>query len=43
MAHLARSTTGVSLKEVANFCGRADNSMSQAATRFEGQMHNSEQ
>ena len=43
MAHLARSTTSVSLKDVANFCGRADNSMSQAATRFEDQIQNSEQ
>jgi putative transposase len=42
IAYLARSATRVSLKEVAVFCGRADNSLSQAATRFEGQMHISE-
>ncbi len=30
MAHLARSIGGVSLKEVAEVCGRAENSMSQA-------------
>jgi putative transposase len=38
IAHLARSVVGVTLKEVADICGRADNSMSQAATSLEAQM-----
>lgn len=43
IAHLARSLGGVSLKEVADVCGRADNSMSQAATSLEIRMRKSEQ
>lgn len=42
LAHLARSTQGVSLKEVAGVCGRADNSMSQIAASLEARMLKSE-
>ena len=42
-AYLARSTQGISLKQVADICGRADNSMSQVATNLEAQMSKSEQ
>ena len=42
-AYLARSIQGVSLKQVADLCGRADNSMSQVATSLEAQMSKSEQ
>lgn len=41
-AHLVREFGGISLKEVAEFCGRADNSMSQAATRLQAQLKKSE-
>jgi putative transposase len=41
-AHLARSIQGVSLKEVADVCCRAANSMSQVATSLEAQMLKSE-
>lgn len=41
-AYLARSTQGVSLKEVAALCKRADNSMSQVATSLGAQMLKSE-
>jgi len=37
-AYLARDIKGVSLRELADFCGRADNSMSQAALRLEARM-----
>jgi chromosomal replication initiation ATPase DnaA len=40
-AYLARSIQGVTLNQV--ICGRADNSMSQAATSLEVQMSKSEQ
>ena len=39
---LARSFGGVTLKEVTDFCNRAANSMSQAATHFEAQLRESE-
>jgi len=42
-AYLARRIQGVSLKQVADIFGRADNSMSQAATSLEAQMSKSEQ
>lgn len=42
-AYLARNIQGISLKEVADICGHADNSMSQVATCLEAQMSKSEQ
>lgn len=42
-AYLARSIQGVSLKQVAVICDRADNSMSQVARSLEVQMSKSEQ
>jgi putative transposase len=41
-ALLARDTVGVSLRELTDFCGRADSSMSQAAARLEARMCTSE-
>lgn len=43
IAFLARNIKGVSLRELADFCGRADNSMSQAATRLEVRMRNNDE
>ncbi len=43
IAYLVRYTGGITIKEVAVFCKRAENSMSQAATRLEIQMFSSEE
>jgi hypothetical protein len=38
MSLLVRDTQGLSLRELADFCGRSDNTMSQAAARLEVRM-----
>jgi putative transposase len=43
IAYLVRYTEGITIKEVAVFCRRAENSMSQAATRLEIQMVSSDE
>lgn len=43
LALLARDVAGVTLQDVADFCGRDGSSMSKAASRLEAKMHSSEE